>query len=320
MLWKKTSLILFDKLHYQCRNVIMISIVICSINQFLLTQLTLNIEETIGVAHQIIVIKNSGTGNGISKSYNNGGAKATFPIICFIHEDIIFITNNWGQLIIKHFNEDPKVGLLGLAGGDTKGIVPSGWFTSFKAKEVNIVQHFRTGAKKARHEYFSEEEGTPKRRKVVAVDGVFLCTRREIFNLQKFDDNLLKGFHGYDIDYSLQVLANYDVAVIFDVLIHHYSEGKLNRDWLEGTRAVTRKWKKKLPVSVYNLSPSDYNLFHWKSLQVFIEHLFRLNYSYTQIIGQYFKYSFCGYFNVRRFLSMGKYVMLSMYKKPNDIT
>lgn len=293
----------------------MISIVICSVNQKLLTQLKINIEETIGVPYQIVAVNNTGSSNGICAVYNRGGQKAAFPIICFIHEDIVFNTDNWGQLIINHFHDNPKIGLIGLAGGDTKGIVPTSWFTSFKSRSNNVFQLYKNDIQGARHQHFFQPVAHPGRDNVVTIDGVFMCTRREIFHEMKFDEILLKGFHGYDIDYSLQVRTKYQVVVIYDILIHHFSEGNLNREWLDSIKKVTKKWRKHLPVSTLPLSPGEYTFFHWKSLQVFIEHLFRLDFSYAEIIGYYLKYSFSRFFNLRRCGSLGKYIIQSFYKK-----
>jgi Glycosyltransferase like family len=290
----------------------MISIIICSVNPSSLNLLKLNIEETIGIAHEIIAIDNRDANDGLCKVYNRGGAIAIFPVLCFIHEDILFKTKNWGLSLLKHFN-DNKVGLIGLAGGDTKGIVPSSWSTCFNPTEISVIQLCKTDT--IPQDMFMPENNTkPSGKKVTTLDGVFLCTKKKIFDQFKFDEISLKGFHGYDIDYSLQVLTKYDILVIFDILIYHFSEGKLDKEWLKSTLIITRKWKKTLPVSVNSLSADDLNFYHWKSLQVFLQHLFNLNYSYSKIIFYYLRYSFTRYFKIRRFLSMGKYAIKRMYQ------
>lgn len=292
----------------------MISIIICSVNQQLLSKLTVNIEQTIGVAYEIIAINNRGANDGICKVYNKGAESAVFPILCFIHEDILFDTRNWGNIILQHF-KDSKIGLLGVAGGDTKGLVPSSWSNSFISNEINVIQHSRIDSDIAAHIVITENNNHQRQKKVATLDGVFLCTRKEIFHQFKFDENNLKGFHGYDIDYSLQVLSKYDVAVIFDILLHHFSEGKPDKAWVGSALIISKKWRKQLPVSVHSLTPADFNFYHWKSLQIFLGKLFCLNYSYSQIIFYYITYSCTKYFTLRRFLSMGKYVIGTMYQK-----
>ncbi|MDN3656769.1 glycosyltransferase [Ferruginibacter paludis] len=300
----------------------MMSIIICSVNSKLLGQLRQNIAETIGIEYEIIAIDNSSKKEGICSVYNKGGATARYPILCFMHEDILFETSNWGLLIVQHFRQ-PKTGLLGIAGGDSKGLVPSSWSSSFKSNEINIIQHTEK-KREARHivETYNNLPGTKK--KAVTLDGVLLCTRKEIFAQLKFDEVNLKGFHGYDIDYSLQVFCYFEVAVMFDVVVHHFSEGKPDNKWVESAVVISRKWKKQLPVSVYPLTPAEFNFYHWKSLQVFLERLFQLNYSYPKIILYYLRFSCCRYFTIRRFLSMGKYVFVIMwhgrYKNKQAVT
>ncbi len=292
----------------------MISVIICSVNKNLLNQLKLNIAESIGIEYEIIAIDNSNSNTGICEVYNRAGARAKFPILCFIHEDILFHTPNWGQLIRQHL-DNPETGLLGMAGGDTKGIVPSSWSTVFKSKEMNLIQ-YKKGDARGKHIFISEGNRNLTSKKVVSVDGFFMCTRKEIFKKVTFDQKNLKGFHGYDIDFSLQIFGKYDVVVIFDVLVHHYSAGNPDRAWLESTLVISKKWKKYLPISVYPLTKDEFNFYHWKSLQVFLYDLFRLRYPYYRIIFYYLYFSFTKYFRLRRFLSMGKYIMLSIYKKP----
>jgi hypothetical protein len=290
----------------------MISIIICSANSKLLGQLRQNIAETIGIDYEIIAIDNTNKKEGICAVYNKGGAMARYPVLCFMHEDILFETQNWGPLIVQHFKQH-QTGLLGIAGGDTKGFVPSSWSSSFKSNEINIVQH--SGKKmEATHivETYNNLPGVKK--KVVTLDGVLLCTKKEIFDQLKFDEINFKGFHGYDIDYSLQVFCYFEVAVMFDVIVHHFSEGKPDKKWVDSAVRVGRKWEKQLPVSVHPLTSAEFNFYHWKSLQFFLARLFQLNYRYHKIIFYYLWFSFCRYFKIRRFLSMGKYVLLTMWQ------
>ena len=292
----------------------MISIIICSANKFLLSQVKLNIGETIGVPFEIISIDNAVNKEGIYTVYNRGGEKAVFPVLCFVHEDILFETNNWGLLIEEHL-KDSKIGLLGFAGGDTKSIVPSSWSSSFKSNEISIIQHYKSVNAFSKRTISAEKNNPEVQKNVVALDGVFLCTRKEIFQQHKFDAINFKGFHGYDIDYSLQILKQYKVVVVFNILVHHYSEGRPDKKWIASTILLSKKWKGFLPISVYPITHEEFNLHHWKTLQVFISHLFRLNFRIDQIIFYYLKYSFTRFFTLRRFLSMGKYVLLSFYKK-----
>jgi hypothetical protein len=292
----------------------MISIIICSVDPQLLDKLILNIRETIGGEFEIIATDNSIAKFGICKVYNESAGKAKFPILCFMHEDVSIETKNWGELVCNYLAVE-HTGLLGVAGGDTKSRVPSPWAVSVYSNEINIVQHDKFGKKSPRHIVLTNPERMGKLKQVVALDGVWLCTKKEVFDQFRFDERTFTGFHGYDIDFSLQVNTRYKVYVVFDILLHHYSEGTPDRNWLESTIMVCRKWKRHLPISVYPLSKSHYIQHHWQSLRLFLLHLFRLEYSFFRILGVYFTYSFTRYFSLQKFLSTGKYILVNVFKR-----
>ena len=293
----------------------MISIIICSVNPAALDNVKKNIEETIGIPYEIIAIDNSKNQYGICKAYNMGAGRAKFPVLCFMHEDISFETANWGQLVCGHLADD-RTGLLGVAGGDAKSLVPSSWSVPIISNEINLVQHYKSD-KPTERIVVTNPDVSGSRKKVVALDGVWLCTKKKVLDQFKFDEINFTGFHGYDIDFSLQVNTRYDPYVVFDIVIHHYSEGTPDKKWIDSAIGVSRKWKRHLPVSIYDLPMSSYRLYHWRSLQVFIYRLFNLNYSYPAILKFYLAYSFTRFFSARRFFSMGRYVLLGMYNHKN---
>jgi len=288
----------------------MISIIICSVNKELLSQLVLHIADTIGVPYEVIAIDNSDNKYGICSAYNEGADRAKYPILCFMHEDISFETRDWGQKIYRHL-QDPGTGLLGFAGGDAKSRVPSSWSLPVISNHINLVQHYKHKAGPADRILTTTGPHNAGRAKVVALDGVCLCTRKDVFQQFRFDELMFTGFHGYDIDYSLQVNTRYDVYVIFDVVIHHYSEGKPDRKWMESACLVSRKWRRRLPLSVPEAPENVFYLHHWHATHVFLRKLSELNYNYVRIVYYLCVYSFNKYFNLRRFLSMWKFTMVS---------
>lgn len=285
----------------------MISIIICSADPSRLTQLKKNIEETIGVPFELIGIDNSVHRHGICKVYNEGGKKAKFPFLCFMHEDISFETRNWGAIACAYLEND-AIGLIGIAGGDTKSLLPSSWSVPFASNEINIIQHYKFNKSEPKHIIETAGNGESLK-EVVVLDGVWLCTRREVFRQFRFDEETFTGFHGYDIDYSLQVGTRYKLAVTFDISLHHYSDGNPSRGWISSAVSLSRKWKRTLPVSTLSLTHRDYTFHHWRSMQVLLQHLFRLKYSYPAILKFYLSYSFTRFFSLRRFISAGKYIL-----------
>ena len=83
----------------------MYSIIICSISPERLSRLKANIQETIGVEHEIIAIDNRETHWPIAKVYNEGARRARFPYLFFVHEDVRFHTTGWGEVIAEKLQE-----------------------------------------------------------------------------------------------------------------------------------------------------------------------------------------------------------------------
>ena len=287
----------------------MISIIICSVNLNALHNILQNIENTIGAPYEVIAVDNSAAREGICKVYNNAAKAANFGILLFLHEDVQFDTIAWGKLVAEHLC-DPSTGLIGLAGGDAKSLVPSSWSVPVVSNEINIYQHYKLEAKPAEHITVSRQLKPTGKSPVVAVDGVFLCTKKEVFNRFQFDEELLTGFHGYDIDYSLQVGTIYKIYVVFDIVMHHFSEGTPNEKWIETAQMISGKWKNRLPVSIDKLSNSAVRQHHWQALQVYLKKLIQLDYSFFIVIKNFLFFSFNRFFKLKRFLSMGKFLAL----------
>lgn len=224
----------------------MISIVVCSRNEALRNNLVKNIEDTIGCPYEIIVIDNTNNKYSIFSAYNLGLAKATKPIICFMHEDILIHTRMWGEIVKDHF-ENPSVGIIGIAGGHFLPNGPSSW-PSPQLNSINILQSFcENGKKKIVHvKEFSHFKGNTA--EVVAIDGVWFCIRKDLYPKIKFDENAFNGFHCYDIDICLQTReSGYKVFVVSNILIEHYSTGDWDSPWIENTIRLYEKWKNSLP-------------------------------------------------------------------------
>ncbi len=232
----------------------MISIIICSRNSFDLQKVLLNVETTIGVEFEPVVIDNSNGQYTIFEAYNLGINLSKGDLLCFMHEDIAFETQGWGKRVVEIFDSNLNLGLLGVAGSSYKPSVPSGWsFPEARTDTfyMNIVQH-RKGSEPSCTIYINPRNEALS--KVVSVDGVWFCTTREVVKDIKFDDITFNNFHCYDIDFSLSVLQKYDVAVTFEILIHHFSEGSFNDSWITETLKLHNKWNSILPINLDNIS------------------------------------------------------------------
>lgn len=281
----------------------MISVIICSRDAERMRVVSNNIAETIGTPFEIIGIDNASASMGICTAYNTGIDKANYDFLCFVHEDVFFETQDWGKRVMVHF-ADPKTGMIGVAGGDTKASVPSSWSPLIHGSEISIVQHTKTNTEPPRR-ISSSSFGIPPpiKCRVSCIDGVFMCVRKSVMQTCRFDTVTLPGFHGYDIDFSLQVnYAGYEVYVVFDIILHHFSEGSFDRDWLISAEAISGKWRWKLPFSVKELSHQDFIHQHWTAMRNLLQRLFDMKLSNFEITRIFLRYSFTRHFHLFHFL------------------
>lgn len=251
----------------------MISIVICSANEEELAQVSENIGNTVGIAYEIIAIDNRTAGRGICEVYNEGAMRARFDILCFMHEDIELRTAGWGAKVLDIFNQNPQLGLLGIAGGGYKSLAPSSWYNYFLQENggfyANLVQGYRHTGRKETVEYKNPRNEPLSR--VACIDGCWMCTRREVVRQLPFDEQLLKGFHGYDLDFSIAVNQRYEVAVTFEVLLKHFSEGNFNQTWRTQILKVHKKWPHVLPLNIDGLPDSSLKRIERDAYEVFLQ-------------------------------------------------
>lgn len=208
----------------------MISIVICSVQPERLQAVAANIASTIGVEHELIAIDNRIEGRGLCEVYNEGASRASYDFICFVHEDVEFLSEGWGVRALAHFTADADLGLVGLAGSRYKAKVPSGWHCGDKRDIcINILHGSSREAAVAgfcKPEALADASSIP----VVAIDGVWMLVRRSVWSAVRFDE-ARKGFHFYDVDFSLRVSQAAKVAVIYDVDLLHFSLGSFGEAW-----------------------------------------------------------------------------------------
>lgn len=235
---------------------LMISVIISSVSPAMLAQVSLNIADTIGVAYELIAIDNSAGAIGICQVYNQGAARAKHPVLCFVHEDVAFKTYGWGQTVVNLFANDDELGLLGVAGSSYKTAAPSGWHGAGVATDyANLLQDYKHSANQLQHYYRNPKN--EKLSQVACVDGVWLCTTRTIAQAIRFDEQTFTGFHAYDIDFSLAVGRQYKVAVTYDVLLHHFSEGNYDKQWISEILKLHGKWHRRLPLQTEMLTPDE---------------------------------------------------------------
>lgn len=251
----------------------MITIVVASVNPELLSALRRNIEETIGIPYEVIAIDNRFDNRGICEIYNIGAQQANFEIVCYTHEDVLFVTNNWGRRVVDIFNKNALLGVIGVAGSAYKSAAPSGWGTHRDQTELNYlnyIQHYKRTTKEKHHIHLNPSN-TPSIVKVVSVDGMWFCTRRRIVIENPFDENLLKGFHCYDLQFCLSLFNKYEVAVTYDILIEHFSEGSYNVGWIQDTLKLHKNFRHLLPISTVKVAKKEQKNIEKRTFKYFLK-------------------------------------------------
>ncbi|SHM31563.1 glycosyltransferase [Phytopseudomonas punonensis] len=226
----------------------MISVVICSAQPARLQAVASNIEATIGVEYELIAVDNSTEGRGICAVYNEGASRARHPFVCFVHEDVEFLSQDWGVRALDHFSHHEGLALIGLAGSRYKAATPSGWHSG---DEGDLCINVRHGAsRELASAAFAKpaDSGSNCCVPVVALDGVWLFVRRSAWAETRFDERL-EGFHFYDVDFSLRVAQRSKIAVVFDIELLHFSLGSFAEAWARQALAYAAAAPVALPFS-----------------------------------------------------------------------
>ena len=223
----------------------MLSIIICSRHKILDKEFVDNIDATVGIDYELVSIDNSENSHSIFSAYNQGVARSKFSYLCFVHEDVLFHSKGWGEKVIAHL-QDKETGIVGVVGSSFMPRVPAAWAT-LPASSYNLIQSFSNGKKPTTYE-LEPKNFTQLKRQAVILDGLFFCSRKDIFQEINFDESL-KGFHGYDYDISLQsIVAGYKNYVIYDIKLEHSSGGHTDIVFFRNLITIFRKWEKHLPL------------------------------------------------------------------------
>lgn len=242
----------------------------------MLAQVSENVASTINVPYEIIARDNSKGQMGLCELYNTLAATARYDILCFMHEDIIINTANWGKVLVENFINHPEIGLLGVVGGSYKPLAPSTWGgLGISNDYANIIQTFKY-KKKAPLVCYRNPHNVRLQR-VACIDGLFMCTTKKIFSQYKFDEKTFKGFHVYDIDYAITVGQQYKVAVTFDIQINHLSEGGYNTAWMLDNLKFQEKWNNILPLNIEGFTRQQQIHIEKVSFKHFVGNLLELN-------------------------------------------
>lgn len=229
-----------------------ISIIICSRRPNISANLKQNIAETIGCEYELIVIDNSHDQYNIFQAYNEGIKRSQGDVLCFMHEDILYRSKDWGTIVLDVF-EDKTIGLVGFAGTHFLSSSPFYWTNSPFISEHNLTNDKGVVLECFKDEYYD----THGLADLVAIDGFCFFVKKQLFEYIRFDDNTYSGYHAYDMDICMQVImAGYRVCACNKVLIEHFwsesdSGAKKGYELLDyNLELFANKYKDNLPIHI----------------------------------------------------------------------
>lgn len=204
----------------------MLSIIISSYQPDLFAALEKNIAETCGISYEIVRIDNPGL-MGICEAYNKGAAMAKFENLLFLHEDVSFETKGWGNILESYLREN-KPGCLGVAGSAYLPNVPCGWWM-VEGYAYSHITHFNKNT--AAWSHYTFEGNKDGLKEVRFIDGVFIACTKNRWMENKFDERL-KGFHAYDVSFSIKMTPTSKNYITNAIDLVHYSAGSPGKAWL----------------------------------------------------------------------------------------
>ena len=206
-----------------------------------------HIRNTVGIKEFEVIPYTNKNKFSLAELYNKGLREAKYDIIVFIHDDIAFNHNNWGQALLKQF-QNTDYGILGLAGTtdlikDENGIAQRWW--AMENRMVGRIRHEING--KIINSFYSNRYDHPIQ--VVCLDGVFIAVNKH--RILKLFDERFEGFHYYDVSFTFaNHLAGVKVGVVFDIDLTHKSGGNPDKKWHENALIFSKTYGDYIPCGV----------------------------------------------------------------------
>lgn len=231
-----------------------ISIIVCYRDPKRCEKLRSSVAATVGVEFEFIAFDNRVEKWGLCKVYNYCAKKAAYPYLCFVHEDVVITTNNWGGALIEFCRSTPDCGVVGVAGGTAVLKNFMAWNDGWPDNEVRYRLWDPNGkiCPDGTLEFRNYNPDNADFKEVVTLDGCFLFVAQDIYAEKPFDEDIFTGFHFYDADFTFGIALTKKNYVYYKIDIHHYSSGTQNKDFCQSVRKFQIKWKDALPFTVGN--------------------------------------------------------------------
>jgi len=234
----------------------MISVISCSIKPDVCKKMLESVHKTIGTEYETLIFDNREKKHGICRVYNESAKKAVGKYLCFVHEDIIFKTNGWGQELVKFSTQNTDCGAIGVAGGKWANRNFISWYVPDHLIKIHDDRNNKRNYCENDLVYQYTNPNCEIFSTAVCIDGVFLFVKKDIWEKNLFDESTFKEFHFYDADFTFSISQQYQNYVYLDMDVYHFSAGNIERTYCENMYLFQKKWKRRLPYCLpgYNVS------------------------------------------------------------------
>jgi predicted O-linked N-acetylglucosamine transferase (SPINDLY family) len=204
-----------------------VSVIICSIRPDYFQSIREKmLAQFPGHAVEVIGIHDA---QSLCEGYNRGAAQARGDHLIFCHDDIDLPQADFGLRVLAHLQQHDVIGVVG-----ADELVDGDWSHAGPPHLHGQILHRPEGANSDAQGFLYLAVGlhSPAAANVKALDGVFIATRRGVWEALRFDARTFDGFHLYDIDFTYRAhRAGYRVAVPHDLLLVHFSTGRYDTGW-----------------------------------------------------------------------------------------
>jgi hypothetical protein len=154
----------------------------------------------VGIEIEVISIEGAPS---ITAGYNQAMRESDAKYKVYLHQDVFIINPNFIYEVIKLFQENPKLGMLGLAGSKYMPNSLIWWESKHKYGKVYDSHLGKMGLLRF-NDVLNDYES------VAAVDGLLIATQYDL----PWRDDLFHGWHYYDISQAMEfIAAQYEVGI-----------------------------------------------------------------------------------------------------------
>lgn len=204
-----------------------------------------NLTDTAGEEIDIIAIENP-SGNGLTSEYNKilELNEAQGRIVLFVHDDIEVLNNGWATTLKRIFKDNPKYGIVGVAGAAEFDEGGAWWQYGLKYGQVLHRSEGKSWLTSF-SPYFEHDL-----EEVCVIDGLFIAIDTERVDTKFDDENFQSQF--YDISFCLDnfIEKKTKIGVTTKIRIAHNSVGSLKPEWYTSRNKMIEIYGDYLPIKM----------------------------------------------------------------------